>query len=84
MTNVNLVEAGITWQGEGPNSGRTMLLTRFKECSRNGARDNPQPCPFCDTQIKMRTSIEASYTVLAEVVSRILVKLLRYLPLFSV
>ena len=46
----NLIECGITWQGEGPDSGRRMLLLRFKKCNRN--------CPYCDTQVRMRSSQE--------------------------
>lgn len=49
---LNLIECGITWQGEGPDTGKRMLLLRFKQCNRN--------CPYCDTQVKMRVSHEFS------------------------
>ena len=49
---LNLIECGITWQGEGPDSGKRMLLIRFKVCDRN--------CPYCDTKVKMRSAHEFS------------------------
>ena len=52
---LNLIECGITWQGEGPDSGKRMLLLRFKRCNRN--------CPYCDTQVKMRASQEFSVSL---------------------
>ena len=56
MTEVfELVEAFSTWQGEGPDSGKLMFLVRFRECSRK------KPCPFCDTQVKMRTSLPGAF-----------------------
>ncbi len=50
----NFIECMTTWQGEGPDSGKQMLLVRFKECNMN--------CYFCDTKVKMRTSISAMYS----------------------
>jgi len=50
---VNLIENFVSWQGEGPDSGKTMIILRFKTCDRN--------CPWCDTKVKMRVSAEASY-----------------------
>lgn len=35
----------ITWQGEGPNTGRLVTLVRFKKCNLN--------CSFCDTKALM-------------------------------
>jgi len=43
--NIPLIECIPTWQGEGPNAGKRMLLVRFKFCNRT--------CIFCDTQTKM-------------------------------
>lgn len=52
---VRLIECFKTWQGEGPDSGKNMLLLRFKYCNR--------ACHFCDTAVKMRCSVEASYSL---------------------
>ncbi len=51
---VRLIEciAG-TWQGEGCDVGRRVLLLRFKQCNRI--------CSFCDTIVKMRVLQEAEY-----------------------
>jgi len=48
---VDLIEIIKTWQGEGPNSGQRILLCRFKSCDR---LENKNPCPWCDTIVKMR------------------------------
>lgn len=53
--NIKLVEVANTWQGEGPDVGRQMLIARFKYCNRY--------CKFCDTWIKMKTSAEGSYSI---------------------
>lgn len=53
MSDVMLIECFNTFQGEGPDSGKSMLLTRFKYCDRN--------CFFCDTKVKMRISKEGIY-----------------------
>lgn len=50
---VKLIEVFRTWQGEGPDCGRSMLILRFKTCNLN--------CPWCDTKVKMRITPEASY-----------------------
>jgi len=50
---VKLIECFASYQGEGPDSGRSMLILRFKYCNRN--------CPWCDTKVKMRISVETSY-----------------------
>jgi len=50
---VKLIENFISWQGEGPDSGRTMIILRFKTCNRK--------CSWCDTSVKMRVSAEATY-----------------------
>lgn len=39
---LKLVDCVSTYQGEGPNCGKKMVLTRFKYCNLL--------CPFCDTQ----------------------------------
>lgn len=50
---VRLIENFVSWQGEGPDSGRAMVILRFKTCNLN--------CPWCDTSVKMRISAEAPY-----------------------
>lgn len=50
---VKLIENFVSWQGEGVDSGKTMIILRFKTCNLR--------CPWCDTQVKMRVSAEASY-----------------------
>ena len=50
---VKLIENFVSWQGEGPDSGRTMIILRFKTCNLK--------CPWCDTSVKMRISAEAPY-----------------------
>jgi organic radical activating enzyme len=55
MDSVRLIENFVTWQGEGPDSGRRMVLLRFKTCNLH--------CPWCDTAVKMRVSAEASYPI---------------------
>lgn len=52
---VRLIENFASWQGEGPDSGRNMIILRFKTCNLN--------CPWCDTAVKMRISSEAPYTL---------------------
>lgn len=53
MTTVKLIECITTWQGEGIDAGKRMLLCRFKYCNRI--------CNWCDTLVKMRVHQEASY-----------------------
>ena len=55
MNSVKLIESCITWQGEGPDSGRRMLMLRFKRCNRN--------CSWCDTQVRMRNAMESDYSL---------------------
>jgi len=55
MDKIKLIELANTWQGEGPDTGRQMLIARFKRCNLR--------CPYCDTQIKMSSSIEGDYTI---------------------
>jgi len=50
---VKLIENFVSWQGEGPDSGHTMIILRFKTCNLK--------CPWCDTRVKMRVSAEAPY-----------------------
>lgn len=50
---VRLIENFVSWQGEGPDSGRAMVILRFKTCNLK--------CPWCDTAVKMRISAEAPY-----------------------
>lgn len=53
MESVRLIECINTWQGEGPDSGRRMLLCRFKYCNMK--------CRWCDTIVKMRAIQEAEF-----------------------
>ena len=53
MKSVRLIENFCSFQGEGPDSGKVMLILRFKKCNRN--------CAWCDTKVKMRISNEANY-----------------------
>jgi organic radical activating enzyme len=55
MNKVNLIEVFSSWQGEGPDSCRPMLILRFKRCSRS--------CIWCDTKVKMRISQETEYSI---------------------
>ena len=55
---VKLIENMVTFQGEGPDIGKRMILLRYKKCDRV---ENKKPCPYCDTLVKMRVSNEASY-----------------------
>lgn len=50
---VKLIENFVSWQGEGRDSGHTMIILRFKSCNLK--------CPWCDTRVKMRVSAEAPY-----------------------
>ena len=56
MQVVNIIENFKSFQGEGPNSGRAMLILRFKYCDRV---ENKRTCEFCDTIIKMRITNES-------------------------
>lgn len=50
---IDLVE---TYQGEGPNCGKKMVLARFKYCNK--------ACPFCDTQKMMKDLNTQMYSLL--------------------
>jgi len=50
---VKLIENFVSWQGEGPDSGRSMIILRFKTCNLK--------CSWCDTSVKMRISAEAPH-----------------------
>ncbi len=52
---VKLIEVFNTWQGEGVDSGKSMLILRFKTCNLK--------CPWCDTNVKMRITPEAEYSL---------------------
>ncbi len=52
---VRLIECFQSYQGEGPDTGKSMLIVRFKRCNRN--------CSWCDTSIKMRISVESEYEI---------------------
>lgn len=63
MEKVNLIECINTWQGEGPDSGKRMLLVRFKKCNKK--------CSWCDTLVKMRAEQEFEFSLqrLQEIIS---------------
>ena len=50
---VKLIENFQSYQGEGPDMGRAMIILRFKTCNLK--------CGWCDTSVKMRISAEAPY-----------------------
>jgi organic radical activating enzyme len=52
---IELIECTKTFQGEGPNIGKKVILTRFKLCNKS--------CPYCDTKIKMRVSQEMIFSL---------------------
>jgi organic radical activating enzyme len=52
---IKLIENFTSFQGEGPDSGRRMIILRFKSCNKR--------CPWCDTAVKMRVSAEGNYTI---------------------
>lgn len=52
---VQLIECITTWQGEGPDVGKRMLITRFKTCNKK--------CRWCDTIVKMRSFQAADFTI---------------------
>jgi len=54
MKSIRLIECMSTWQGEGPDTGRYMVLCRFKKCQLN--------CSFCDTMVLMKNAVEGEYT----------------------
>lgn len=55
MEKVRLIENFCSFQGEGPDRGKSMIILRFKYCNRN--------CDWCDTKVKMRISNEADYSL---------------------
>lgn len=57
---LKFIEVINTYQGEGIDSGRQMLLLRFKECNRVVDK---KTCPWCDTVVKMRVIEAGSYTL---------------------
>ena len=52
---VNLVELFQSFQGEGPDAGKRVLITRFKRCNRS--------CSWCDTKVKMNSISEQEYSL---------------------
>ncbi len=52
------IELFSSYQGEGPDSGRAMVIYRFKDCDRIIEK---YPCPYCDTIVKMRITEPAEY-----------------------
>ena len=52
---IPLIELLETYQGEGPNAGKRMVLARFKYCNKL--------CPFCDTQKIMNSLQTTKYSL---------------------
>jgi len=52
---VKLIEFFRSFQGEGVDRGRSMIILRFKYCNKH--------CSFCDTSVKMRISQEGIYNL---------------------
>jgi 7-carboxy-7-deazaguanine synthase len=52
---VNLIEVINSWQGEGPDCGKRMLILRFKNCNKK--------CKWCDTLVKMRAEQEFEFSL---------------------
>jgi organic radical activating enzyme len=50
---VTLIENFRSFQGEGPDMGKAMIILRFKTCNLS--------CKWCDTAVKMRISAEAPH-----------------------
>ncbi len=48
---VDIIESFVSWQGEGSNCGKRMIILRYKNCNRV---IDKKPCPFCDTLVQMR------------------------------
>lgn len=51
--NIRLIENFMSYQGEGPDSGKKMLFLRFKRCNRD--------CLWCDTKVKSRVLNEFEF-----------------------
>jgi 7-carboxy-7-deazaguanine synthase len=49
------IENFVSWQGEGNDTGKRMLILRFKSCNR--------ACRWCDTSVKMRISLETEISI---------------------
>jgi organic radical activating enzyme len=60
MESVKLIENFYSFQGEGPDTGKSMVILRFKYCDRV---ENKKPCQWCDTLVKMRIQNEARYPI---------------------
>jgi organic radical activating enzyme len=58
--NFYAIQVTSTWQGEGVDTGKRVLMIRFKRCNRV---DFNYPCPFCDTKVLASNSIESSYSI---------------------
>ena len=67
MKTVRLIEFfNWTWQGEAEDSGKKMLLLRFKHCNRAHGyleKNGLTACHFCDTLVKMNVIQEAEYSI---------------------
>lgn len=55
MEKIKVIESFVTWQGEGSDTGKRMLILRFKKCNKS--------CIWCDTKLKMRISIETEISL---------------------
>jgi len=57
---IKLVEVFPSFQGEGEDSGKKMVIIRFKYCNRIY---NKLTCPFCDTVQKLNSSKVTEYSL---------------------
>lgn len=57
---IKLVEIFPSFQGEGEDSGKKMVILRFKYCNRIYAK---KACNFCDTIQKLNSSEEKEYSL---------------------
>jgi len=53
--NIKLLETFVSIQGEGVHQGKICTFIRFKDCNLN--------CSFCDTQLRMKSTPEATYKI---------------------
>lgn len=55
MKYVKLIECLSTWQGEGPDTGKQMVLLRFRRCNKR--------CTYCDTVDKIDNLEEMKFSL---------------------
>jgi len=50
---ISIIENMVSWQGEGPDTGKRALILRFKKCNKI---ESGNGCSWCDTKVKLRIS----------------------------